>query len=294
LPRFSSRLIAAGALLAAGSLASGAARAQDAGFALQPYDPSAASDRFFAVSDATAPGDKQISARADALYAYKRLLSGVDPATGDSGDVVSSHMYVYAGATIALDDRFLFGISLPIVPVQSGDLDPTPGAGIGDLKLKARFAVFDFGPVARVAPEIDLSVPTGSQEDLTGDGSFGAHARAHFSGEYDLFVYAANVGYLIRDPKDMPGITIGPAGSFGLAFGCQLLDKKLQLAGELQGQTQLTEGVFDGPTTPVYALAGAKFRVSDFVVGAAGGPSLSEGIGSSPRAVLSVGYVPLP
>jgi hypothetical protein len=276
-------------------LARDAIAADGDGFALQPFDPSAASDRFFAVSDATVPGDFAISGRADVQYAYKPLLSGRDPSTGESRDLVSNQLSVYLGGSIALDDTFLFGLTLPFVPTQGGDHADSPdGAALGDLDLYARFAVFDFGETLRLAPEIDLYVPTGSQEKLAGDGSFGAHARALLSGEDGLLVYGLNLGYLVRDPKVGPGYLVGPSTTFGLAFGVQLLEKRLQLAGELQGSTALNDedGPLNGPTTPVFVLAGAKFRVADFVIGAAGGPSLTEALGNSPRALLTLGYVP--
>src|SRR5690606_13011803 len=107
-------------LAVAGALAAPAAHAQSSlgGYALDQLDPAPAGDDFFAVRSAAVAG--HLEPRAHVMLDV--ALEPLEVAGGDA--VVSEQVFVHAAASLALFDRLLLSLDLPVAVAQGGD-DPT-------------------------------------------------------------------------------------------------------------------------------------------------------------------------
>lgn len=270
------------------------------GFALNPLEPAPAGDRFFLTPDATASGAPRLYLMGFGDYAYSAPLSRQDNATGQTADVVSKMLYVHASASLALADRVLFNVDMPFAASQSGNAgNATPSGGKpGDLRLGARVAIAGTADdPAALGVGVDVWAPTGSADNLTGDGKARARPQLLASGKVGPFVWAGNVGYLFRKKLQTGSLEIGPALTFGAAAGVLLFDDKLQIGPEIQGSTLTSPQLprsqpLQTEDTPVHGILGARFRIGDIVIGAGAGPGMTKAPGVAPRFVASVAFVP--
>jgi len=266
---------------------------QASGFTIQPFEPPLAPDRFFATPDATAKGHLTPAAQLVGHWAYKPLLTRTNERTGDTVELLSSQFYVFLGGSLSLEDLVLVAVDIPIAVAQSSHDPLDAGTAFGDVRLSGRFAAYHFEPVD-LGLQLDFWLPTGSEDNLTGDGAPRMLPQAIASGRVDAFIYSGSLGYLIRDREESASLKVGPAFAFSLAAGVLLLDDMLQAGGELTGSSVLGSGasLFDDLTSPISALIGGKFRYEEWAFGLAGGPSLTEAPGNAPRILLSAAYVP--
>lgn len=252
-------------------------------FALETLETTPAGDRFFISPDAGVSGHRKFYAKLFGAFAYRPLLKR------DSRDIVSSELLVDAGASYAILERILASADLTVVPYEGGH---TPSAGIGDLRLGGRVEVFHTAQVD-VGTEARVWLPTGSPAALTGDGALRTSLQVGVSGRSSLFVYSASLGYLARQRRSLSASQVGPSVPFALAFGVVLMER-VQIGPELSGWTAIGGGAqpFAGATTPIIGLLGARYRMGDWVVGAALGPGLSRSPGVAPHVGLSLAWEP--
>lgn len=277
-----------------------AARAQSSldspypeGFALNVFEPAPAGDRFFGVPDASSYRDGKLRVHVVGDYALGDVVQRTDDVTGQKAAVVSRELYVHAGAAYPITDFLHAHASVPFAAHRAGDTAATPESGkLGDIRLGLRANVvpsraeaFAFGPA------VDVWLPTGSEDHLTGDGALRVNPKLGASGRVGAFVYAASAGYLVRKKIDTGSLETGDAFTFGAAAGVVLWDR-VQVGPEIFGNRQVSPRWNDTEILPLSALFGAKVRIADFVAGVAGGPGLSEAPGVSPRVVLSLAFAP--
>lgn len=290
------------------ALWSGTSRAQSAldepfseGFALSPVEPAPAGDRFLLVWDGwTDPKAREgtLPVRALALghLTLNPPLRRIDNATGEERNLVERQLYVHANVTVYPIERLLVNADLPVAVLQEGDGPAAPGAAVGDLRLGARVGIvgdrnapFSFGPA------VDVWVPTGSTDDLTGDGRVRIRPQLAASGKVGVFVYGANVGFLFRKSYDPGSLEIGPSLTYGVAAGLSLFDDVLQIGPELAGASLVSSDrgqTFTSRTTPLTAIFGARVQVGDFNFGAGYGPGLSDAPGTTSRLFASIAFAP--
>ncbi len=219
--------------------------------------------------------------------------------------VVSSSLYLHAGASLVLFDRVRFAASLPIALAQSGTSTTLDGAAfvapssaaVGDLRLGGDVRLVGaYGDAFTLALGTQLWLPTGSANQYVGDGAarLGGHLAA--AGDIGLFVYAASLGLLYRANDD--AFASHPRGNemdFAFAAGARLLGKRLVVGPELWGGTNLTskEAFFDTRSTPSAAVLGAHYTFHDFRFGLGAGPGLSHAAGTGKlRALASIEWAP--
>ena len=287
-------------LLCAGSASAQAAGSLDQnfreGFALSAFEPAPAGDRFFAVPDASSQTDGRLRLMLLGDWAYGASLSREDAVTGEKRDIVSSLLTLHAGVAYPITSWLHAHANVPFVALQKGDdaATNTPDGGkLGDIRLGVRVNVLDPDePAVAFGPGVDVWLPTGSEENLTGDGAVRVNPRATVSGKAGPFAYAANVGYLFRKNLDVGSLEVGDAVTFGAAAGLVLFDDRLQVGPEFWGNTQTNPRSSGTETTPLSALFGARFRAGDVVLGAGVGPGLSEAPGVAPRVVASIALAP--
>jgi len=289
------------AAFAACLLASSQARAQfsptqefQTGFSLLRFEPAKAGDRFFGVPDASVPGNTSSRVRALVLanYATAPLLSRTN-AKGQTVNVISKQFSTSVELAYLPIDSLLVSAGVPIVWTQSGDSPTTPsGVAAGDTRVGVRYALLGGENAAfSLAPAIDVWLPTGSQDKLTGDGKLRAEPALGIGGRSGAFVWAAKAGYQFRRHLDDGAAEIGNSFTFGAAAGLLILDDALQLGPEVYGTT-LTSPSPSARATAAEALFGIKVHAGNFVFGIAGGPGLSSAPGTAPRALLSAAFAP--
>lgn len=269
------------------------------GFSLLRFEPAPAGDRFFGVRDAYVPGNPSSRFRLAVIgnVPVAPLLSRTDNSTGNTADVVKRQFITHLNASLIATRWLMFNADLPWVVSQSGDGASAPsGTTLGDTRLGARFGVLGGeNKSISFAPSLDVWLPTGSKENLTGDGRVRVQPMMNVGGRSGFFVWSAGVGIQLRRKYDSGSLEIGNAWTFAGAAGVLLLDDVLQVGIESYGSTLASPvrgSAFDARSTALEALLGARVHASDFVFGAAVGPGLGEAPGSAPRVLFSVAFAP--
>ncbi len=208
------------------------------GFSLLRFEPAPAGDRFYSVNDASSTDVPQI-VRAMLLghYTLKPTIVRTDADSGERREIVSSQLYAHLDASVVPLPWLLLNLDAPIALVQEGEGPAAPDSpAFGDLRLgvRARVVGSEHAPFS-LAPAVDVWFPTGSEDNLTGDGSFRAQPKLNASGRVGPFIYAANVGYLFREYLDTGSLEIGNTLNFGVGAGFLLVDDRLQVGAELNG-----------------------------------------------------------
>jgi outer membrane protein OmpA-like peptidoglycan-associated protein len=292
---------------AAGAL-SNTASAQDApSLNLNQYQHPVAGDAFFSVPAPWVGGwtlsETQIVPRAMVTFDYaKDPLVIVDADDNVVATPVSSQAYLHFGASLSLWTRLQVGLDFPLAVAQSGDdaisvLATPSGAAAGDLRISLRGRLFgDYYDPFQIGVGAYLFVPTGPEGGYTGEGGVYGQPHVLLGGRVPYFVWNASAGAVVRG-TDNPHTFNYSAGAAVL-----LLDETLQIGPEIFGAVALSddplvEGVIDRKgTTNAEVLGGAKYRFLDmFVVGAAAGPGISNGVGTPQYRVLAtLAFDPLP
>ncbi|MFO0592193.1 MAG: OmpA family protein [Polyangiaceae bacterium] len=293
------------AAIAVGAASPASAQTSVGGYALNQFEAAPAGDPFFGVTSPLVVG--HLVPRAAALFDYAqaplRLLSSTNGAT----EIVSSQGFLRVDASFALWERILISADMPFALIQSGhDPGGTIGfnvptsAGVGDLRLGLRARLFGEvrGPFA-LGLEGFVFVPTAPAGTYQGEGSVRGAARALLGGRLDLgvpFVWNVEGGAHIRGSDNPSSVT------WGAGFAALLADERIQIGPEAYGAVALGDKnplstsrvIVETPTTAnAEVLLGARFRVSDLQIGAAGGPGLTAGIGTPQfRVVGMVAWVP--
>ncbi|MGC4121612.1 MAG: OmpA family protein [Myxococcales bacterium] len=278
-------------------LSPAAAHAQTvSGFAVQSYDPAYAGDAFFASPDAPVAG--RIAPAVKLTFSYaNRPLRIVDQATGQTvtgGEVMRDQLYLDLDASLALFDRVKVGIGLPFAAVQTGDASfvghSIQSTRFADMRIGARVGLLGKArsPLA-VGLQADLWLPTGSKEDFAGDGDVRGHPRLVVSGLlYDRWLYSAALGAMLRGQRDVGLTTIGSALTYSAAAGVLLWDKRVQVGPEFFGST-----LFNGGTSPVEGMLGAKVCLASVTLGAGVGVGFGTAPGTAAaRVLVSAGWEP--
>lgn len=298
----------AAATLATVPLTAPEAAAQSVGgFALNQFDAAPAGDPFFGVTSPLVVGHLQPRAVAMFDYAHAPLrLLGED---GASTAIVSAQGFLRVDASFALWDRLLVSLDMPFAVLQSGE-DPGGGvafhvptsAEIGDLRIGARGRIWGerTSPIA-IGLEGFVFVPTGPTGSYAAEGAVRGTARALFGGRFQAgvpLVWNLAAGAHIRGSENPS------AFAWGAGVAALILDEKLQIGPEAYGSVNLGDknplaqpGVVVATPSTVNAeiLLGARFRISSFQIGAAGGPGLTSAIGTPQFRVIGMfGWVPDP
>ena len=269
------------------------------GFSLLRFEPAPAGDRFFGVRDGYVPGNTSSRLRAAIIgnVPVAPLLSRTDNATGKSVDIVSKQFVTHFDVSYIPTNWLLVNADLPLVVSQSGDGQTSPsGSALGDTRLGVRFGIVGGENKAiSIGPSLDVWLPTGSTDQLSGDGHLRAQPMFTVSGRADLFVWSAGAGVQLRRQYDAGSQEIGNSWVLGAAAGVLLLGDVLQVGVETYGSTLISprrDTAFSSRNTALEALFGARVHASDFVFGAAFGPGLGEAPGSAPRVLFNVAFAP--
>jgi OOP family OmpA-OmpF porin len=275
--------VLAGALLVCAPAAAQAV----AGYALDTLEPSAPTDRFFAIGDAGVRGHLDATASVLMQYQSNSLVLYRGGSSPDSPKVVGARLGLHLAEALTLWDRLLVDAALPVIPYQGGDTRtgvPVIGpAAVGDLRLGVRGELpvalpFDLGV------GVDVWLPTGNRDAFTSDGSVRADLKVLASGHRGAFGWATQLGGLYRQSQDLFITRTGPALTYAGGVSWTTAEGALRVEAELRGRWQ-----FAGTSTsPLEALAGLHYQQGRVVLGVAAGRWLVKGAGAAPLRLLAM------
>lgn len=269
------------------------------GFSLLRFDPAAAGDRFFGVRDAFVPGNTSSRLRTAIVLnlPVAPVLTRTDNETGQSVEIVSKQFISHFDFGYVPTKWLLLHGDVPIVVAQSGEGQTSPSSGaFGDARVGGRVAVLGGeNQTLSLSAALDVWLPTGSPDKLTGDGRARVQPALALGGRSGTFVWTSSLGYQFRREYDSGSQEVGNSLVFGAAGGLLLFEDLLQIGVELYGSTLTAPSsgsMFDSRDTALEGMLGARVRAAGFVFGAAGGPSLATAPGSTPRVLFSVAFAP--
>lgn len=273
-------------------------------------EPAPAGDRSAFVERAAVRGDKLVAARLVVDYAHAPLTL-VD--TGQNDDVVVANQTTFhAMASVSVRHRILLALDVPFSYVRAGSRS-TPGSGapgvmdgadFGDIRFGARVRLYQ----SRENPDegfvLGLStcfwLPTAS-EGYLGDGQFRMRGGVVAEGATKRFYWGANGGIRSRPVAILPGILptrVGSALGLGLSGGFYAdAERAVAIGAEFVGDFTVGAGtrLFDPRATIANLLLTGHYRIAGgpFELGAAFGPGLGQGAGSSDvRVMVFLGRAP--
>ncbi len=234
-------------------------------------------------------------------YAYRPLVLYRRDGDDRVGNVVSDQLFLHLGGALGLWKIFSLSVDLPLAvvneggsPASGGQAFTSPsGASLGDLRLGARLRfVGDPDSALQLGLAGYVWLPTGDQDAFAGDGSVRGLPAVVVNGEVGNFIYAANVGFVLRAERQFAATKLGSQVSYGAGVGRLAFDKKLQIGAEAYGTTTL-QNAFERDTTNLEAILGLKYQAGTLVFGAGAGPGITRGLGTpTMRAVASIAFAP--
>lgn len=291
--RWECKYVCSAALVVGVSAASSPARADD--IALPRFDPAPAGDRMFGVPSPYVAGHLTGGAMVLLDYAHRPLLLR---STTDSTDVealVERQMFLHVDGSLALWNRVLLDLDIPVAVLQSGESTDSPSsADFGDLRLGLRVRLLgDEDQPFQLSVGGHLWLPTGTGSYVT-DGTVRGLPQLIAGGIYGPVVWSAAAGVEIRASQTYldaveEGTALWAGGGIGLLLGAQ---EQLQIGPEAVVSTVLSDP--ESRNTNLEVLLQGRYRFLDaFEVGLGAGPGLGTGIGTPAfRLVAMFSYAP--
>ncbi len=272
-------------------------------FSLDRYEPTPAGDRFFAVPGGDSGGHGVVRGALVGEWAWRPLVLYKNDGDDRVGSVVRDQAFLHLGIGLGLWDRLNLSVNFPFALATWGsspdaggiNVNSPSGASLGDMRLSARLRLVG---APRSAAELDLGgsvwFPTGDRDHFTGDGKVRGLPQLTFSGEAGVIAYALHGGVVLRPKRQFLATEVGNEFAFGGALGFLLADRKLQIGPEIYGTSTLKDA-FQRDTTNAEALLGLRYRIGPVVLGVAGGPGLTRGLGTpATRLIGSFAIAPEP
>lgn len=274
--------------------------------ALNQFDPAPAGDDFFNVSSPFVYGEF-IEPRAMITMDYgEKPLRLFDDEK--SASVVGRQVFMHVNASMAIVDRLLISLSLPVAVVQSGDSPIIEGtaavspdvAQVGDMRIGLRVRVYGEPEEAfQLGVGNYLYVPTGVEQSFVGEGAVRAHPYFAVGGAFEggvPWVWTVSGGPLVRGSNNPSSFR------YGGGIAAILLEEVLQLGPEIYASTPFfsrkfkitpRENITINNSTNLELMLGAKIRLWHFQTGVMGGPGLTRAAGTpSFRLAFSLAYNP--
>jgi outer membrane protein OmpA-like peptidoglycan-associated protein len=205
-------------------------------------------------------------------------------ARNEAPPAVRDMLLLHIGGSLVFEGRWRVAVDLPLQPYAGGDA-VARGGGVGDLRLGGDVRLFgEHGRAITGALGVQAWLPTGARSQWTSDGVFRARPRMMLAGDVGRFVWASQLGLLLRRESS--------EATASLAAGIRATEA-LMLGPELSASTTL-DGAFGVRRTPVEAVFGVHWLVQNTARIAAGfGPGIGDGIGAPAwRATLAVEWAP--
>jgi len=274
---------------------------------LDQFSPAATLRDGFALSRPDHPGHLRLGGQLVLDYAKDPLIleMSVNGVKQPSSKIVRDQLVGHAVASLALFDRFLFFVHVPVTFLMDGHaLTPSlrpDGAALGNLDVGGRLRILG-GPDDLFALGAQVTVGVPSARWASADNMFAGErsATGHFQllGELrgERWRVTSNVGTRVLN-SSVQGLHVDNMLTYGLGVAAGILrearsDFDLDLVAEVYG-TSPFHHFGDRESTPMEFLAGPKFQhESGFGGGLAAGAGLSHGYGAPAyRLLASLGWL---
>lgn len=275
------------------------------GFSLNRYEPAERGSNWFVLDHLDLQGHLRPAGGVTLDYQYRPLAvkEGLDKTLRTA--VVGHVITLDAGANVVVWNRLRVGVSIPVVLYNEGEdaklrgqtiHAPADAQGVGDLRFGVDARLFGKAdaPIT-MAAGLRMWLPTGSPSSYTGDGFIRVGPRVAVAGQLGRFVYAGNLGVVVRDPEQgvVGEVPIDSELIHGVSVGLSLFDHRITVGPELHGSTGLGGQAFKTRASPLEALFGAHGAIVHGVRAGLGvGKGIVAGFGSPDvRALASVEWV---
>ncbi len=197
---------------------------------------------------------------------------------GDTGQTIKA---ISAGLTLTpmvgmgFFNWFDVTMAVPLVAWQTGgnlrelgSEGPVQSQGLGDIRLAAKVAM----PFLNRRDEVksgfgmalgaQLSLPTGSPQNFTGDGKLNGGPQLIFDYRFGFgLLLAANAGVWLRPGGEFGGIKVGSMGSFGVAAEAYVIQRYgISVVGEVYGYPSLVKFPDSARQIPAEVLMGIRWQ----------------------------------
>jgi outer membrane protein OmpA-like peptidoglycan-associated protein len=257
------------------------------GFSLNRFEPAERGSNWFVLDHLDLDGHLRPAVGATFDYQYQPLALKEGPDKDVRTAVVGHVITMDVGANVVLWHRLRIGASLPVLFYNEGESatlrgqtlsSPADQQGVGDLRfgLDGRLFGTADSPIT-LALGARVWVPTGSPASYTSDGFVRVGPRLAAAGKIGHFVYAANVGVVVRNPKSgvVGEVPIDHDFIYGASAGVTFVHDHVTIGPELYGSTVLGDEAFKTRTSPLEALLGAH---ANCPLGLRGGLGIGRGI----------------
>ncbi len=274
------RVLAALAL----ALAAAATRAQVPGnFQLQTFEPAAPGDVLFSARDA-AGLDRGPTGGLTVSWAAGPLVLRQDGQEVPGGRLVHRQVWGWAAASLPVAGRAVVDLAVPVALHQTGsqpypDLAKVAAAGLGDLRLGARYPVLQH-PGYALAVAARLWLPTGARDAFASDGKAAFEPGLVASGERGDLAWSGGLGWLFRAKEDFGFAKVGPALTFNAGAAWRL--GAFRVGPELYGRAGTSGGI-----SPVEGLLGGHWTTGEWDLGLALGTGLNKAAGAAPERIIA-------
>jgi len=292
-------VVVTGLLVGIGSTA----QAQEAGFAVNRFEPSERGSDWFTLDSLDLRGSARPAFGVVGDYNVRPLVI-YDNNGNIKESVVRNQFILHAGAAFVFLDRFRIAADMPFqlfADGHQGTLNgvqynpPANDQALGDLRVSADVRLIgEYGGVFTAAIGAQLSLPTGSQSNYMSDGQVRVLPRAVVAGDIGPLAYSARLGIQYRGlGSNVDGNSIGSEFNFGGSVGLRAFDHALLIGPEFYGSTTF-DNAFDKQSTPLEVVLGPHILLNNGLrFGAGVGTGLTRGFGSPiERTLFSIEFVP--
>lgn len=212
------------------------------GAAIGTFHPAPAGSDYFVGDSLDLRGQVRPSARVLIDWAHNPLVVR-NPDGTIAGTPVQNQLWFNIGGALNLFDRARLFINVPVAAYQNGsqtrvggvELMPERAGGIGDFAFGADVRIWgQYDDVVTVAAGVSFTAPTGSRENMLGDGSFTVLPHVSVAGRKSFFTYAASVGFDLRNTA-IGAADFGNELRFTVCAGVKLVSDKLLVGPEVFG-----------------------------------------------------------
>jgi outer membrane protein OmpA-like peptidoglycan-associated protein len=270
---------------------------------MNTFSPSLHPGDVLGIQTATQPKHLEWTAGAW-LWANGKPWSLTDLQTGQGFQVVSYQVLGEVYGSLGLGDFFDLALGIPMVFVSAGDA-PTPvyvsrgleqasGFSLGDIRLamKATFLGGN-GRGLGVALGADLTFPTSTKRNYSGDSNVTGTPRIIVDWSGDGWVVAANVGIKGRREETGGGFSFGSELQMGLGAQFPLICGMLEGLFTLEHRTSLLQPYKYDDEAALDLMGGLRGNIGNLTISGAAGAGVLTGYGSPAwRAAVNVGYAP--
>lgn len=280
-------------LLCSSAWLPGTARAQNQGFQLNRFEPTAAGEWSFWVDHPWYSKTRYFAAGLSLNYAHDPFVLGqvrFDGAYTSTQEIIANQLTGHFDLAGSFLDRVLLSLSMPVVflengnPSSSGGVAPSDSVTVSDPRIGAMVRIYGQPYSSPISVNVggNLWIPLGAFTDAlpqqSTDRQVRGSLRVVLAGLARSVIWSFSGGVLLR-PGAVIGSLLDPTGAqagselqLGGAVGYANWAKRFAITTEMVFATALTAQAFQLYSTSLELLIGGHYNIANLVqVGVAGG-----------------------